>query len=49
MDTGRGVKISAAHQKNISAYNEKKTSQSSKSAPSVKLDNDTFTPKKAAK
>ena len=49
MDTGRGVKITPAHQKNIVAYNAKKASNSSKNAPSVNLEEGTFTPKKAVK
>ena len=49
MDTGRAVKITPAHQKNIDAYNAKKASQSSKNAPSVNLEDDTFTPKSSGK
>ena len=49
MDTGRGVKITSTHQKNINAYNAKKSSKSSKNAPSVNLEEDTFTPVKAVK
>jgi hypothetical protein len=49
IDTGRGIKITPAHQKNIAAYNAKKTSQSSKNAPSVNLEENTFTPTKAVK
>jgi hypothetical protein len=45
-DTGRAVKISPAHQKNIDAYNAKK---SAKSSSSVSLEEDTFTPKNSGK
>jgi hypothetical protein len=49
IDTGRGVKITPAHQKNVDAYNAKKASKSSKNLPSVNLEENTFTPKKAVK
>ena len=44
-DTGKPNKISPAHKKNIDAYAAKKASQSSKNAPSVNLEETTFTPK----